>query len=243
MEQEIYFIHEYYDKIVKALDYDIHPKTIVTLPIKIDIYTKLYKFCIEQDNNTDKMYQTYKDLLNNFCIKFDNNNLSIKNIVDFIVKYDTLIKYLYFAFNYLDKHYIKHNELNNLKKELPNSILLENIINNNFNKIKDEIKLIINQIRISSYNHIQELIYQTKLNVFLKLIENKDSNNIYINRLNQEIFISTEYYESIDLDYQNNSAEFILDKLNNIWNSEKKIYLELCPNYLYKIEKNCDIIL
>jgi hypothetical protein len=238
MEQEINFIYDYYDKIAKALDYNIHPKTIINLPNKIDIYTKLYKFCIDKDDNTDKMYNAYKDILNDYCVKFDNTNLSIKNIVDFIENYDTLIKYLYFAFNYLDKHYIKHNELTNLKKDLPNIILLEKIIDSNFDKIKQEIKLIINQIRVSSYNHIQELIYKTKLNVFLKIIENKDANNVFINRLNQEIFISTDYYQSIDLDYQNNSAEFILEKLNNIWNSEKNIYLELCPSYLPKIEKN-----
>lgn len=238
MQQEINFIYEYCDQIVKALDNDIHPKTIINLPIKIDIYSKLYKYCTEEDDNTKKMYNIYQDILVKYCTKFSNDNLSIKNVVDFCEKYNTLVRYLYFAFNYLDKHYIKHNELINLKIELPNKILLENILEKHYDKIKEEIKLIINQIRVSNYNHIQDLIYQTKLNDFLKLIESKDKNFVYLKKFNQEIFISTDYYQSIDIDYQNNNVENVLDKLNKIWNNEKKLHQELCPNFVSEIETN-----
>ena len=138
MQQEINFIYEYCDQIVKALDNDIHPKTIISLPIKIDIYSKLYKYCTEEDENTNKMYTVYQNMLVKYCSKFSNDNLSIKNVVDFCEKYNTLVRYLYFAFNYLDKHYIKHNELINLKIELPDKILLENILERNYDKIKEE---------------------------------------------------------------------------------------------------------
>ena len=238
MQQEINFIYEYCDQIVKALDNDIHPKTIINLPIKIDIYSKLYKYCTEEDENTNKMYNVYQNMLVKYCSKFSNDNLSIKNIVDFCEKYNTLVRYLYFAFNYLDKHYIKHNELISLKIELPNKILLENILDRHYDKIKEEVKLIINQIRVSNYNHIQDLIYQTKLNEFLKLIETKDKNFVYLKKFNQEIFISTDYYQSIDIDYQNNNVENVLDKLNKIWNNEKKLHQELCPNFVSEIETN-----
>jgi len=238
MEKEINFIYEYYENITNSLSHNIHPKTLITVPIKIDIYSKLYKFCTDDDNNTEKMYEIYKNMLNKYCHNFNDENLSINNVVNFIDNYEILVKYLYFGFNYLDKHFVKHNELDDLKNELPDKILLTNIIDKNFDKIKNEIKLIINQIRISGYNHIQDLIYNTKLNKFLKILESKDKNNNYINQINDTVLISTYYYQSIDLDYQNNSAEFILEKLNEIWNHEKNLHQEICPNFLKKIEKN-----
>ena len=78
------------------------------------------------------LYNKYEALLILYCNNFTvlNNKDILESIILFIDNYNIMVKYLYFAFNYLDKHYVKHNDLLNLKNELPNKILLNNVILN-----------------------------------------------------------------------------------------------------------------
>jgi hypothetical protein len=167
--QELKFIDDYYQKIINGIDNN-NLKNIIGLQDKIDIYTKLYQYCTIDDANTNKLYKKYNKLLSEYSDKIilsdipssdkiilsdipSSDNI-LNKIILFVKKYNQLVKYLYFAFNYLDKHYIKHNDLLNLNSELSDQILLNNVLVKNKNPIVDYINYSINNIRNNNYQNI-----------------------------------------------------------------------------------------
>lgn len=231
--EEISYINDYYQKIIQALDNNIHPKKIINLKMKIDAYTEFYKYCTKDDNNNSIMYQKYNDYLIEYCNKF--NFVNIKNLNSFIKSFNILETYLYICFNYLDKHYIKHNELLNLEFELPNKILKDEIIDKNMLLIETEIKKLLNVIRTTDYKNYEKLIDENGLCEFLRKFKKNPV-------LDQNIFLSTKYYKTVSKKnfLKDNENINLINNFSKIWINEKTMfeYLNLENSYIAEIENN-----
>lgn len=234
--QELKFIDNYYQKIVNGIDNN-NLKNIIGLQDKIDIYTKLYKYCTIDDTHTDKLYKKYKDLLIEYSKKISilSKNDILNKLTLFVKKYNQLVKYLYFAFNYLDKHYIKHNDLLNLNSELSDQILLNNVFIKNKNLIADYINYNIDNIRNNNYQNISILLEESNINTFLILLDKIDNkiNNKNDNKINNKNLLniinnciisnSLEYNIKIsNITYldKNNDSITILKNLEKNYNNE-----------------------
>ena len=61
--KELNFIDEFYNKIKGSMNKNTPFNKVITMQYKIDVYTKLYEFCTDDDINTEFVYQKYEDQL------------------------------------------------------------------------------------------------------------------------------------------------------------------------------------
>ena len=143
-------IKNYFNKSIECLDIDNNLDKIIKMQEKINAYSIIYEICI-QDVDLDKAdegatacYNFYKENMIKYCQEI-SSRLKKGNILFQLLKYYRKFNKLYLWLNtifcYIDRHYVKNNDLKNIKKDLANSIFVEEVIENNGTVLCDDYDL------------------------------------------------------------------------------------------------------
>jgi len=189
---------------------DFKINQIINIQDKINLYSIIYRICTNNteletcDIGPEFCYNFYQENLNKYCMELKKIINSSENILEDLKIYINNFKHvtaiLYTIFSYLDRHYIKYNDLDNIKYELPNLIFIENIIIPNNNKIINYLVVKLNLSRnlnenIEILENTFSLIYEV-----IKFSET-DSENFLKNHFNILFESSNLYYTNIKKKY------------------------------------------
>ena len=217
---------------------DFKISKIISVQDKINFYSIIYKICTSNNNiencdiGPEFCYNFYQENLNKYCIELKKIINSSENILEdlniYIDHFVKIINILYTIFSYLDRHYVKYNDLNNLKYELPNNIFIKNIITPNNNKI---INYLIVKLNLSRNLNEKEDLLENSFSAIYDVMK--------FSEIDLENFLKDHFnilYDSSDLYYTNIKKKYIyknFSSYNYLINSKNLFDREIKLLYQY----------
>ncbi|VVU94951.1 Cullin family [seawater metagenome] len=189
--KEIKDIEYYFDLAILDVKGEIKFEEKVKMQEKINAYSIIYQICISNldidkaDDGAIFCYEFYKRKMKEYCqeiskqIKEEPLNLLNK----FYPKFKFFYKWLNTIFCYLDRHYIKNNDLPDIKKKLPHEIFFDTVLRENKDDFCINCNNQLSQIRIN-------YIYES--NMIIKGFE-----------IVKELTNSTSFFDDIVLEVSN----------------------------------------
>jgi hypothetical protein len=247
---ELNIIQEYFGMAINNLDGTELFAYSINTQGKIHAYYTVYQVCTEAvdienaDYGAIYCYNLYKNNMILYCKTISSRleYFPISKICFYYNKFKCLYKWLYSIFCYIDRHYVKHNDLLNIKSELANHLFCEIIIEKNIEIILNEIKFIIFRYRNYKNGNLEQLLKSETLPIIVELLEicnqiYSDSNTIFHKEFTNLIYNeSIEYYRSFkqNLLYDGFSSSKYVNMLKEIYENETTMLLKLntYDNYL-----------
>jgi hypothetical protein len=242
-------IKNYFNKSIECLDTDNNLDKIVNMQEKINAYSIIYEICI-QDVDLDKSdegartcYNFYKENMTQYCqeisSRLKNGNILFQ-LIKYYRKFNKLYLWLNTIFCYIDRHYVKNNDLKNIKKDLANSIFVDIIIESNIEEIIKELVYSIKQFRINKSDkteYIQKAFY-----IINKVYDNNESTLFYDEFEKEYIKLQKESYDYEKDNNLNSTEEFdTIEYFNFIIELFKYEYELYCKCYKFSINKELSL--